>query len=66
MVSAKLLRQVELQCREVRCKQNKLQVILSGDFFKLPLITVKLYGDFGYYCFESEFFVKFSSFYPNV
>ena len=59
MVSAKLFRQVELVCREVRCKQThfgSLQVILCGDFFQLPPIRDELYGDFGHYCFESEFF----------
>ena len=59
MVSAKLFRQVELVCREVRCKEThfgSLQVILCGDFFQLPPIRDELYGDFGHYCFESEFF----------
>ena len=41
MVKAKLFRQVELVCHEVRCKQThfgSLQVILCGDFFQLPPI----------------------------
>ena len=59
MVSAKLFRQVELVCREVRCKQThfgSLQVILCGDFFQLPPIRDELYGDFGHYYFESDIF----------
>lgn len=61
MVSSKILRQVELVCRLAKNCQTyfgSIQVILCGDFYQLPPIKDELYGDFGHYCFEVDFFNK--------
>lgn len=61
MVSSKMLRQVELVCRLAKNCQTyfgSIQVILCGDFYQLPPIKDELYGDFGHYCFEVDFFDK--------
>lgn len=61
MVSSKILRQVELVCRLAKNCQTyfgSIQVILCGDFYQLHPIKDELYGDFGHYCFEVDFFNK--------
>ncbi|CAC5364753.1 PIF1 [Mytilus coruscus] len=60
MVSKKIFEQVEFICRKIKNPAlyfRGIQVVLSGDFFQLPPIRDELYGDFGHYCFESNFFI---------
>jgi ATP-dependent exoDNAse (exonuclease V) alpha subunit len=51
MISNKVMSQVEFLCRKVR-KINQLfgnmQVILVGDFYKLPPVSNEMYGDFAH------------------
>ena len=59
MLSKKILESVEFLCRNLRggsyCFGNLVLVILCGDFYQLPPIQDKQYGDDGSYCIKSYF-----------
>ncbi|XP_033755719.1 ATP-dependent DNA helicase PIF1-like [Pecten maximus] len=59
MISAKVLHQVQVLCKEVRNSSfifGNIQVILVGDFYQLPPISNQLNGDNGKYCFTLPWF----------
>ena len=62
MISAKILNQVQLLCKNIRNSNvvfGNIQVILVGDFFQLPLVSNELYGDTGNPCFLLPWFGTF-------
>jgi len=59
MISSKMFNQVEFICRNVGNSPvyfGNLTVVLSGDFWQLPPVRNKLYGDFGHHCFTTSWF----------
>ena len=59
MVSKKIFGTVEYVCRAIRRNDRYfegIQLILSGDFYRLPPVPDELYGETGQYCFESKYF----------
>lgn len=65
MISAKVLNQVQVLCKEIRNSPElfgNIQVILVGDFFQLPPVSNELYGDPGNLCFRLPWF---ESYFPH-
>ena len=59
MVSKKVFDTVEYVCRALRRNDRYfegIQLILSGDFYRLPPVPNELYGKTGQYCFEPKSF----------
>ena len=59
MVSQKVFDCVEYLCRIIKGLDipfGGMQLIGCGDLFQLPPVPDSLYGDNGYYCFQSPVF----------